>query len=629
MRRLLVTLAGLLCLQAGAAQAADSALSQHPQWHSLLHFDRSGMFRQPRSAVLDEAFFLAENGQFDPAAELAATLAALRQPPEGEAPHASCRFPARALWLSRMTGESWPEAECPDWDDWQARNSGSEVGLMFASGYLGNPASFFGHLMLHLEHPASGQEGEAGQRSEGGQASMSRLLDTSLNFGAEVPQGEGLVAYMAKGLLGGYEARYSHAPFYRNSTVYSEREMRDLWHYRLALPPAERELLVAHLFEVIGQDFDYLFLTENCASRIARTLELVVEEDLTPGQAPWVAPETLVRALGEASVAGEPLLKGAEHVPSRRLQTEWRYQALAPEEQQAARAVWPDVERLELDAEALSGLPPRRQAAVLDTLLSHAAFLKQTGDEPGLAERERELLQARLNLPVGGESLAPAEQLPLHEATPPALLRLEGLYNSELGEAARLTLRPLQYDLLDSNETRMPNAALEIGRTELAVSDESVRLRRLSLFHITNLHATSVPLPALPGVAWHASGGVERASLACNGCLEGQMTLLAGKSHRFGRHLPFALLGGQLRTERHQAGPLAPAVRLGLMSDWGARQRTLLQATHTDALKGEPGRRSHWQLQHRLALGKRLDARLGIEGDDDAQEVSLGLSWYF
>ena len=94
MRRLLVTLAALLCLQAGAAQAADSALSQHPQWHSLLHFDRSGMFRQPRSAVLDEAFFLAENGQFDPAAELAATLAALRQPPEGEAPHASCRFPA-------------------------------------------------------------------------------------------------------------------------------------------------------------------------------------------------------------------------------------------------------------------------------------------------------------------------------------------------------------------------------------------------------------------------------------------------------------------------------------------------------------------------------------------------------
>ena len=636
MRRLLVTLAALLCLQAGAAQAADSALSQHPQWHSLLHFDRSGMFRQTRSAVLDEAFFLAENGQFDPAAELAATLVALRQPPEGEAPHARCRFPARALWLSRMTGETWPEVECPDWDDWQARNGGSEVGLMFASGYLGNPASFFGHLMLHLEHPASGQEGEAGQRGEGGQASMSRLLDTSLNFGAEVPQGEGLVAYMAKGLLGGYEARYSHAPFYRNSTVYSEREMRDLWHYRLALPPAERELLVAHLFEVIGQDFDYLFLTENCASRIARTLELVVEEDLTPGQAPWVAPETLVRALGEASVAGEPLLKGAEHVPSRRLQTEWRYQALASEEQQAARAVWPDVERLELDAEALSGLPPRGQAAVLDTLLSHAAFLKQTGDEPGLAEQERRLLQARLQLPAGSAPLsgtfAHGEPVPLHEATPPALVRLESVYNDKLDGAARLTLRPQQYELLDSNATRMPNSALEIGRVELDVGDgdqSHPRLRRLELFEVTNLHARSVPLPALPSTAWHASGGIESGSLACHGCLEGRVTLLAGKSHQLGPHLPFALLGGQLRTERHQAGPLAPMARLGLLSDWTANQRTLLQISHADALKGEEGRRTRWSLQYRLALSKRLDLRAGVEGDDDAKEVSLGLSWYF
>ena len=34
----------------------------------------------------------------------------------------------------------------------------------------------------------------------------------------------------------------------------------------------------------------------------------------------------------------------------------------------------------------------------------------------------------------------------------------------------------------------------------------------------------------------------------------------------------------------------------------------------------EPGRRSHWQLQHRLALGKRLDARLGIEGDDPVRD---------
>ncbi len=617
MRRHLVTLLALLCLHAAGAQAAERALHDHPQWRSLLHVDRDGMFREPRSAVLSEAFFLADNGAFDPAAELDATLASLRQMPSEGEPHASCRFPARALWLARMTGENWPVAECPEWEAWRDRHAGAEVGLMFASGYLGNPASFFGHLMLHLE-PAAGEQGEP----------LTRLLDTSLNFGADVPEEDGLIPYMAKGVFGGYEARYSRAPFYRNSSLYSEREMRDLWHYRLALPEAERELLVAHLYEVVGQDFEYLFLTQNCASRIARTLELVVEADLTPGNAPWVAPEDLVRAFGEAEVNGRPLLEETHHVPSRRLQTEWRYLALAPEEQAAARAVWPEVGRLALDAPAFQALTPEHRAAVLDTLLGHAAFLEQTGDEPGLAEIERRLLQARLALPAGSEPLAPGKQVPLHEATPPARVSVMGLHNDALGGAARLTLRPLQYDLLDANATRMPNAALEIGRTEFDLTDEGPRLRRLEFFHVTNLHARSVPLPALPDVAWHASAGIESGRLECQRCLEGHATLLAGKSQRLGRHLPFAMIGGRLRSERHQAGPVAPMAQLGVLSHWSAHQRSLLQFSHVDALKGEPGRRTRWQLQHRLALGKALDLRAGVDGDDDAHEVSLGVSWY-
>ncbi|QFU00153.1 hypothetical protein FIU83_00675 [Halomonas sp. THAF5a] len=618
MRRLLVTLSALLCLSSGASQAADVALSDHPQWRSLLHFDRDGAFSEPRSAVLDDDFFLAENGQLDPVAELAATLRALRASPVPGQAHARCRFPARAMWLERMTGETWPEAGCPEWKAWREEHAGAEVGLVFASGYLGNPASFFGHLMLHLDKTG---------REQG--MTPSRLLDTSLNFGADVPDEDGLVPYMAKGLFGGYEAEYSRAPFYRNTALYSEREMRDLWQYRLALPEAERELLVAHLFEVIGQDFDYLFLTQNCASRIARTLELVVDADLTPSGAPWVAPETLVRAIGDAEVAGRPLLEEVRHVPSRRLQTEWRYRALARPEQAAATAVWSSVDELDMEAEAFRRLAPGRRAAVLDTLLGHAAFLKQTGEVPNLAEQERRLLQARLALPAGSESLKSADPVPLHEATPPALVRLEGIDNETLGAAARLILRPLQYDLLDGNATRMPDAALEVGRLEVDLDDEGARLNRLELFRVTNLHASSVPLPTLAGVSWHASGGIARARLDCDDCLEGHVTLLAGRSWRRGRHLPFALLGGQLRSERHQAGPLAPMVRLGLLSDWTPRQRSLMQVTQADGLKGEAGRLTRWRFQHRLALGKELDLRTGVEADDTAHEVSLGLSWYF
>ncbi|MCG5514673.1 MULTISPECIES: DUF4105 domain-containing protein [unclassified Ectothiorhodospira] len=517
-----------------------------------------------------------------------------------------------------MTGERWPQAECPEWEEWQQEYAGAQVGVMFASGYLGNPASFFGHLMLHLEQ---------GNPDLG--ATLTRLLDTSLNFGADVPEDEGLVTYMAKGLLGGYEARYSRAPFYRNTALYSEREMRDLWHYRLALPTAELELLVAHLFEVIGQDFEYLFLTENCASRIARTLELVVDDDLTPGYAPWVAPETLVRAIAEAEIAGRPLLGSIQYVPSRRLQTEWRYQALTVDEQATARAVWPQVDTLDLRSKSYLQLPPARQAAILDTLLGHAAFLKQTGDDPGMAELNRQLLQARLQLPVGSDPLEHDDPVPLHEATPPALVRVEGIYNDEMGGFARLTLRPLQYDLLDSNATRMPYAALEIGRTEFDIGHDGRHLRRLEFFNITNLHARSIRLPALPSVVWHASSGLERTRLDCNGCLDAHVMLSAGKSYRLGRHLPFAMAGGKLRSERHQSGFLVPMAHLGLLSDWTTSQRSLIQVFHAEGFKGEGGRRTHWLFNHRMALGEALDLRAGVEGDGDACEVSIGFSRYF
>lgn len=618
MRRLLVAPLMLLCLNISVGQASDAPLSGHPQWLSLLHFDNNSMFSEPRSAVLDGNFFLAGNGQHDSAAELDATLAALRSVPEEDKTHARCRFPARALWLSSQTGEQWPEADCPEWETWQQQHADAEIGLMFASGYLGNPASFFGHLMLHLEQQDAQQD-----------ASLSRLLDTSLNFGANVPENENIAVYMAKGLFGGYEARYSRAPFYRNTALYSEREMRDLWHYQLSLSDTRRQLLVAHLFEVIGQNYDYLFLSENCASRIARTLELVIEEDLTPGNAPWVAPETLVRAISQATIEGQPLLKKTQHVPSRRLQTEWRFQALTAQEQEAAQALWPAIDTLNLSTPSFQELNTASQTAVLDTLLGHAAFLRQTGDEPEIAELERQLLQARLKRPISGRQAKPGDRVPLHDVNSPALIRLEGIYNEELGAAGRLTFRPLQYDLLDSNDTRMPSAALEIGRIEIDLDQDEQRLSSLVLFDVTNLHARSVPLPALPNVAWHASGEVLPSHLGCQHCLEGQMTLLAGKSHRLGRHLPFAMVGGRLRSERYQAGPLPVVSQLGVLSDWGAGQRTLLEINHANAFKGADSHRTYLKLQHRLALGDQMDMRAGIEADEDAHEVSLGFSWYF
>lgn len=619
MRRLWLTTLLLCLLSSPFTHANVTALSQDSQWLSLLHFDRQTPFSTPRSAVIDNAFFLAENGRYDPQAELVATLAALRESPEKIGSHASCHFPARAMWLSAKTGEQWPEASCPEFEEWQEQHQGSEIGLMFATGYLGNPASFFGHVMLHSSKP----------ETQSSSTNANYLLDTSLNFGADVPNDEGLVTYMAKGLFGGYDAQFSNASFYRNTTLYSEREMRDLWHYQLGLTDEEIALLTAHLFEIIGKDYEYLFLSQNCASRIARTLELVVDDDLTPSFSPWVAPEELLRALSNTTHHGNPLLIDTRQIPSRRLTTQRSFNALDRDQQRAANAVWPSENDLRMDAPLFLELTEAQRSDVLDTLLSHASFFRQTGDTKQLPEIERQLLQARLSLPSSSADDDSAKSPAIHEVTAPSLVGVSGFQNSQSLNGIRLRFRPLQYDLLDTNQARMPNSAVEIANLEMNVDAHGVTIDRLDLFNITNLHANAIALPTLPQTAWQISAGIRRNRLSCRRCLDGVADVLAGKSWALGSHLPYLLAGAQLRTQRHYDGLAVPMVRAGVVSSWTPSHRTHLVLSHRSHVSNNDRQRTEWQLQHRIALSTDWDMRFEFQHDSSANEASMGLSRYF
>lgn len=618
MWRLWLTILCFCSLYSTFLYADTASLSQDPQWRSLLHFDQQSLFSSPRSAVIDDAFFIAEEGRYDPTAELEATLAALRAPPDQPGTHARCRFPARAMWLSAKTGESWPSAECPEFNEWQSKHQGSSIGLMFATGYLGNPASFFGHIMLH----------STPSNDPGVVSGSQYLLDNSLNFGADVPSDEGLITYMAKGLFGGYDAKFSNASFYRNATLYSEREMRDLWHYQLNLTDDEAALFTAHLFEIIGKDYEYLFLSQNCASRIARSLELVIDADLTPGAAPWVTPEELLRALDNNVHNGKPLLSETHQIPSRRLVTQRLFAEMNVEQQQAANAVWPTEETLLLDAELFTILPEEQRIGVVNTLLSHAAFLRQTSDNSHLSEIERQLLQARLHLPEGNSSTSVKAAPAIHEVTPPTLVRTSSVHNSRLGNGFRLAFRPLQYDLLDTNQARMPNSAVEIGNLEVNVNSDGLSLHRFDLFRVTNLHTDAITLPTLPQTAWQISSSIQRSRLSCRRCFDGVANVLGGKSWSSETHLVYALAGAQLRTQRHYDSMLAPMVKAGIVSSWSPRQRTHLELAHRRTIENN-GHHTQWQVQHRIALTTEWDIRMGLQQDRTATEASLGISRYF
>ncbi|MCC5878802.1 MAG: DUF4105 domain-containing protein [Idiomarina sp.] len=596
------------------SDATLANIAAQPTWLKLLHFDREGLFSEPRSAVNDANFFFAEDGAVNPKAELEATLRAMLAP-EDDVLHPSCNFPARAMWLSEQgLIQLADDISCPAWDEWRHRHDNGKVGLTFASGYLGNPASFFGHLLLHIRPPADGSAD---------QMTASHLLDSSLNFGADIPATDGMLPYMVKGLIGGYQARYSEAPFYRNTSLYSETQMRDSWFYQLDLPAAKQAFLIAHLYEVLGHNFDYLFLSQNCASRIGRTLELVIDDSLAKSAAPWVSPEQVIRLAA-------PHTSDTVYYPSRRRITEHAYHELSPDEQHAIGAAWPTLSEFSLSAPALQALPERSQARVLDVLLSHALFIQQSAHKETGQEIQHKLLQARLQLPAqaAAEPPLPAPRPP-HEAAPTASVRIGAGYSDRFGEGMQISFRPLQYDLLESNDDRMPFAALEILRLDLDIFDSRPELSQLVLFDVTNLNTLNTGLPIESKLAWQAKAQIQSQQLACQGCQTGSLHLNGGQSWRAHNLTLYGLVGGVLRTTGYQQGPAALELQAGALYDWSPGNRTWLRGEYQNG--GQGANSEHWRmlLEHRVQVSRYRDIRLKVVKDSSDTQVSLNLGLYW
>ena len=201
------------------AEAERIDLARDITWLRLLHFERGSQM----SSVVTDSFFLAPNGSSDPSAELEATLAAYFDAEENrDDTQARCRFPARYYWLSHhldLPGYELRLPDCRKLENWALFDLTKSISLLLVSGYLGNPASTFGHALIKLNTDSADDR--------------SGLFDLTLKFGALVPENENQLFYVVRGLTGRYEAGFSDKYFYTQDLVYSRTEFRDMWDYRL------------------------------------------------------------------------------------------------------------------------------------------------------------------------------------------------------------------------------------------------------------------------------------------------------------------------------------------------------------------------------------------------------------
>lgn len=457
-----------------AARARAARLAEDPVWLRLGHYERHGGRWVSRQD--GPAFFLSPRGKRDPQAELEATVLGLfddsTEDTEARSP-VRCRFPARAAWLRERLGPFGSEAPCPRWEDWRGRLDPGSVTLVFASAYMANPASMYGHTFLRLNR----RDRPPGER----------LNDYCVNFAAETPTRNGIV-FAVKGLFGGYDGKFTTLPYYMQVQRYNNVESRDLWEYDLALGTAAVEGLVRHLWELGGARFDYFFLTENCSFALLPLLEAGDPRlDLSARYTVKVIPVDTVRAVTETP----GLVRARRLRPSQVRTLVERRRLLTLAERRVAERLGRETETAPFPS--LDGLSPERQALVLDSALDLFRYrrgLWRLADSGGRAA-ERNLLLRRGAIAVDPAQV-PAPVFPPED--PPENGHRTGRIGPGGGRSngkgfVELSLRPALHDFADDPRGYIRNSRLDMFHLIVRQRDGGRRpyLERLALVDIQSL----------------------------------------------------------------------------------------------------------------------------------------------
>ena len=595
------------------AQAGQ--LAQNPTWLKLLHFDNKAQ----KSEILSKDFFLSPQGNHDPKAELIATVAAYDalQPKDSDL-HARCRFPARYFWLSQqinLPDYTLAPPQCKTFARWSLPKKVQSISMFLVSGYLGNPASVFGHALLKLNTGV--QDDQAG------------LFDLTVSYGALVPQDEPVLRYILYGLGGGYQAGFSDRYFYTQDLVYSRTEFRDIWDYKLRLSDQQRTLLILHLWEILGKKFTYYFLDKNCAYRLAELLELVIDEPLLQHAKVWCAPVEIFHRLedidqAEKAAGQSGLISTVRFIPSAQRRLYHQFSLLTPKEQAAAQTVirqGPETMQAEL-----AGLKPERQAEVLDTLLAYSNYrltAEQPDPSPATKAMKNELLPARFLLPPSSTA---AEEPPALDS-PAAGNRpmLTGLgFGYEHGQGAHLRLRwaPFIQEALGRNGLEGDELAILDTAVGAGGKEDALFLDRLDLIRIRKVKTSTLALAEDSPWSWQLRSGFTQDA----GDYDALFAFGAGRAWKISPQLTAYLMTDAA------AHSLEPYLRLRphatLLAGTGSLKGRLLAGVETTDYQGGMeaflGAEMQWGLSGQTSLFAGLEQR-----EAEESKVLLELKWYW
>ena len=587
-------------VSAGEIRLSIKEAAQSHQWRALLHYEHS-IFKGNQSAITSSHFFFSDTGNVDPISELRASLTAFSKTPELQ-----CQFPARVRFIKNKVAQL-PEVQCPEFDDFITTVGAKSISLIYASGYLGNPASMYGHIFLKFNGT---------QKSE--------LLDNTYNYGARYPKKEHPIRYIMNGIFGGYDDYFANQKFHHQTLTYNESELRDLWEYSLNLAQDDITLLLGHLWELEQVPMTYYFFKQNCAYQIAYLLSMITGRSYIPKSKLWVMPFDIVTQMENVDPT---LIDEVFFHPSRQEVLYTRFAQLSSKE----RSVLEDLLEGAIEPSKVATLLSEHDAKrLIDTAFDYFAYIDQRHNMTSKMQALRKaLVNIRFLLPVGQSHFEKHVPKAPHEAQNTSLLQVSTYYNESLDKGIAFRFRANYYDLLTLNAARIPFSELSTFDLNLRLDENAdIHLADLTLLRIFNLNAARTGLPHDTGYAWKLATGYREMGLSGE---TGAFYVdgLAGKSTLLIQD--FALYGafsGTLTSKDNLGGYLGVGAEIGGMTKVTPHYAMSFSVGHQRYLNALDRSRTYLTWEQRFTNDQASDVRALLRYDD-AFEFSIAWSHYF
>jgi hypothetical protein len=596
------------------ARSRELKLADRPEWRKLVHYQPNLIGPGVHGLLDSRGFYNSPDGKHDPRAELEATLAAFFA-----ADSKQCIFVARRAWLDeelKFDRARLPMEECPKFREWHDALNAASLTLVFASAYINNPSSMYGHTLLRID---------ARDQNE-----RTRLLAYAVNSAATTDEQNGLT-FAILGLIGGYPGTFSVLPYYIKVREYSDLENRDLWEYQLALEPEEVERVVRHLWELLPAYYEYYFFDENCAYHLLGLLQVARPQlELTKPFRWWALPSDTVRAL-----ARQPgLVANVVYRPANATLIAARLDTMSKEE----RGIAKDLSQGKPGArDALRSLRPEQAAAALETGHDYLNYRRATGkaevaDPAGLA---KDLLLARSA--VDAPSQAPRLSIPPRPDEGHGTSRAAFGVGRRAGQDFQeLRVRATYHDVMDTDAGYVKGAQIQFFDTAFRhYADDGTRLERFIPVDILSLAPRD---DFFQPRSWRVAGGWQRRFVQ-----NGKEPLVAGLDGGAGatwessghKAMIYALgeAALQVHHELDKGYSVGAGARIGALVDPTPRWRINAYAIGIKQFLGERDTPAGIGVQNRVALGRdvalRVDFARTREADRRFNAGSLSLQVYF